>query len=302
MRFGLMLPSLFGVTIVSFLLIHLVPGDPVDLILGEQAAIEDRENLRKELGLDKPLLNQFITYIVGLVRLDPGISLVTRKPISTEIALYFPATLELAFAAILLGAFWGLPLGVWTAAKPSHLLRMITEPVILISMSLSAVFLGPALVYIFALRLDVLPVSERGEAQHLILPALSLALPLGAVIFRMTQTSLRQVLHEDYIRTARAKGLGDPTVFFKHAVANALIPVITVLSLQLGAMLTGTVITETIFDWPGIGSLLFNAIQRRDYPVVQTCILMFAVIYILVNLMADLLYAAVNPRIRLSNK
>jgi peptide/nickel transport system permease protein len=163
------------------------------------------------------------------------------------------------------------------------------------------VFLGPALIYFFAMKLDWLPVSERGGIDHLILPALSLALPLGAVILRMTRASMMEVVNEDYIRTARSKGASESTVFFKHALRNALVPIVTIVGLQLGAILTGTVITETIFDWPGLGNLLFGAIQRRDYPTVQGCVLFVACIYVLVNLLTDLSYGLVNPKVRMEN-
>ncbi len=301
-RILLALPSLAGVIVLAFLLIHLVPGDPVDLMLGEQASMQDRENLRRDLGLDKPLPAQFVNYLGQLATLEFGRSLTSRETVGREIAFYFPGTLQLALAAMALALLWGLPAGVQAAVYPHSAWSAFADLAGLIGMSVPAVFLGPLLVYIFALKLDWLPVSDALGPEYLILPALSLAVPLGAVILRMTRASVTEVLHEDFIRTARSKGLSERAINFKHALRNALIPIVTIVSLQLGALLTGTVITETIFDWPGIGTLLYNAIQRRDYPVVQACILMVACIYILVNLLGDLMYGIVNPRVRLGSK
>jgi peptide/nickel transport system permease protein len=301
-RILLSLPSLAGVIILAFLLIHLVPGDPVDLMLGEQASQQDREALRRDLGLDQPLPKQFISYLGQLVTFEFGRSLVSRESVGREIAFYFPGTLQLSLAAMLLALLWGLPLGVQAAVHPRSIWSRAADLFGLIGMSVPAVFLGPLLVYIFAIKLDLLPVSDALGPEYLILPSLSLAIPLGAVILRMTRASVTEVLHEDFIRTARSKGLSERTINFKHALRNALIPIVTIVSLQLGALLTGTVITETIFDWPGIGTLLYGAIQRRDYPVVQACILMVAFIYILVNLLGDLMYGVVNPRVRLGGQ
>lgn len=298
-RFAIALPSLLGVATLAFLLIHLVPGDPVDQMLGDQAAAVDRENLRRELGLDKSLPAQYVNFLSQLARFEFGRTLVSRESVGAEIREHFPATLQLSVFALLFALLWGLPLGVKAAVKPGSTWAWIAEAAGLLGMSVPAVFLGPLLVYVFAIKLDLLPVSERDGWLSVILPAMSLALPLGAVITRMTRASVREVLDEDFIRTARSKGLSDRTVYFKHALRNALIPIVTIVSLQLGALLTGTVITETIFDWPGIGTLLFGAIQRRDYPVVQACILMVACIYVLVNFLGDVMYGAVNPRVRL---
>lgn len=271
-------------------------------MLGEQASLEDRNNLRRDLGLDKPLLDQYVHYLSQLARMDFGRSLTSREPVGAEIRTHFPATLQLSLTAMLFALLWGLPLGVQAAVKPRSIWGLTAEGAGLIGMSVPAVFLGPLLIYIFAIQLDLFPVSERDGALSIVLPALSLAIPLGAVITRMTRASVLEVLHEDFIRTARSKGLSDHVVYFKHALRNALIPIVTIVCLQLGALLTGTVITETIFDWPGIGTLLFNAIQRRDYPMVQACILITAFIYLAVNLVGDLMYAVVNPRIRLESK
>lgn len=297
-RLSFTLFSLIGVITLSFLLIHFVPGDPVDIILGDKASIADKDSLRRELGLDKPVLIQFREYIYHLVSLDLGRSLTTRTPVSFEIAKHFPATIELTLGALTLAILWGLPMGVWAAVRSGRAHDHAASTITLIGMSIPGVFLGPMLIYFFAITLDWFPVSDRGSIYHLVLPACSLALPLGSVILRMTRASVIEVLSEDYIRTARSKGLGDRKVYFKHALRNALIPITTIIGLQLGALLTGTVITETIFDWPGLGSLIFSAIQRRDYPLVQGCVLFIATIYILVNLLTDVMYGVINPRVR----
>lgn len=297
-RLGFMAISLAGVVTLSFLLIHFVPGDPVEMMLGEQASAADKENLRRALKLDQPLWKQFSDQVSGLLRLDLGRSLVTRTPVTFEIGKHFPATLQLALAALALAVLWGLPAGVYAAVKAGGLQDFSAGVVGLIGMSVPGVFLGPLFIYLFAVRLDWFPVSDSGTWAHLVLPAASLALPLGSVLMRMTRTAVLDVLHEDYIRTALSKGAGPRRVYFKHALANALIPIVTILGLQLSALLTGTVITETIFDWPGLGSLILTAIQRRDYPLVQGCVLFVAAIYVFVNLATDVVYAFVNPKIR----
>lgn len=297
-RLSLMLITLFGVVTLSFLLLHFVPGDPVEIMLGERAPLEDKANLRRSLGLDLPLYQQYTRYLGGVTTLDMGRSLTLRSPVAAEIGKHFPATVELSVSALSLALLWGLPLGVWAAVRAGGFRDRTASVLALVGMSVPGVFLGPVLIYLFAVRLDWFPVSDRGSVANLALPALSLALPLGAVILRMTRVAVMEVLNEDYIRTARSKGLGDTRIYFKHALRNAMIPIVTVVGLQLSALLTGTVITETIFDWPGLGSLLFSAIQRRDYPLVQGCVLFVAVIYVTVNLATDLIYGAVNPRIR----
>lgn len=300
-RLSLTLFSLFGVIVLTFLLIHFIPGDPVDQLLGEQASLEDRVQLRRELGLDQPLARQFKTYLVKVAHLDLGRSLVSRASVSKEIALRFPATVELSLAAMILALVWGIPLGLWAAVHVNSWRDRTANAVALMGMSVPGVFLGPALVYIFAVTLDWFPVSERGGLESLVLPALSLALPLGAVIARMTRTAVLDVLSQDFMRTARAKGAGPARLYFHHALRNALIPLVTIVGIQLGALLTGTVITETIFDWPGLGSLIFSAIQRRDYPMVQGCVLFVACIYVIINLTTDLCYSLVDPKVRLSS-
>ena len=296
------LPALLGVIALSFLLLRLIPGDPVDTILGEHASESDRQALRVQLGLNQSVVTQFASYVGKLSRLDLGVSLHTHSPVSESLIGNFPATLELAAAALLLALAWGLPLGVWSAVRRSSRVDRTFSSLALIGMSTPGVFLGPMLIYIFAIQLGWFPVSEAGGWESLVLPAISLALPLGSTLLRMTRMSVLEIVTQDYIRTAHAKGLSNFTVYFSHALSNALVPVVTIFGLQLGAMLTGTVITETIFDRPGLGSLLYSSIQRRDYPVVQACVLTVASLYVLINLLTDLTYGAVNPKIRKSGE
>lgn len=291
-------PALLGICVVVFFLIHLIPGDAADLILGERANLSDKEKLRHDLGLDAPIQIQFANFIGEIFRGQLGHSLQTRRSVVQEISKSLPATFQLAAASMLLALLWAIPWGAWAGAHPGSICDRLSLLAGLLGVSLPGVFLGPLLVYLFALQLDLFPVSEIGTFRHLVLPALSLAIPLGAVILRMTRVSMLEVARDDYIRTARSKGLSEGVVYLKHALRNALMPVVTIVGLQVGAVLTGTVITETIFDWPGLGSLLITAIQRRDYPVVQGCVLFIAIIYVLVNLFTDLLYGAINPRVR----
>lgn len=297
-RLLITLPVLFGVVTLTFLLIHFVPGDPIDLMLGEQSSLEDRAALRKELGLDQPLLKQYHHFILNLIQADLGRSLRTRKSVALEIWERVPATVELTLGAMFLTLLIGIPLGVITAVKRNSFLDHATQIVGLLGMSLPGFWLGPMLILIFSIWMDLLPVSERGDLRHLILPSISLAVMLSSIVMRMTRTQMLEILKEDYILVARAKGLRPFYIYFKHALANALSPIITIVGLQFGALLTGTVITETIFDWPGIGTLLFDAIQQRNYPLVQGCVLLIAVIYVFVNLLTDLAYALVNPKVR----
>ena len=299
-RFLITIPLLFGVATISFFLIHLVPGDPVDIMLGEQASYQEKQSLRIELGLEKPISQQYLHFLKGLITFDLGRSLQSKRPVLEEISERAPATGELASAAMFLAILIGIPLGIIAAVKQYSWFDNGALLYGLLGMSIPGMWLGPMLIYIFSIQLDWFPVSERGGIEHLVLPAFSLALALSAIILRMTRASMLEVVKEDYIRTARAKGLGDGVIYFKHALRNALMPVITIIGLQFGALLTGTVITETIFDWPGVGTLLFAAIQQRNYPLVQACILFISVIYVLVNLLVDLTYAVVNPKVRLS--
>jgi ABC-type dipeptide/oligopeptide/nickel transport system permease component len=294
------LPVLWGVATLSFLLIHLVPGDPVDIILGEQAAAVDKAALRTSLGLDEPLLAQYRHYLVRLIHFDLGRSLMNKHPVAQELKERIPATFELTACALLLSIFIGLPVGVLCSIYRRRWIAEAISALTLIGISIPSFWLAPMLIWLIALRLDLLPISERGGISHLVLPTLSLAFGLIAVLIQVTKASMLDVLNEDYIRVARAKGLHPVMLFGKHALKNAAIPLVTTIGLQFGALLTGAVIIETVFDWPGLGSLLFQGLQQRNYPVVQGCVLTMAVIYVLVTLATDLIYTAFDPRMRLN--
>lgn len=297
-RLLMTIPIVFGVVTFTFLLIHLIPGDPVDMMLGDQASLVDRQALQKELGLDKPLLEQYMSFLGGLVRLNLGRSLLTHRPVMDEILERLPATVELTLATMFWTLLIGIPLGVLAAIRQYSFIDNSVLVVGLLGMSIPHFWLGPMLILLFSVHLDLLPVSERGGLEHLILPSLSLGLALSAIIMRMTRASLLEVIKSDYVRTAKAKGLSDFFVYFKHALRNALIPVVTIIGLQFGALVTGAVITETIFDWPGIGTLLYNSIQQRNYPLVQGCILFISLSYVVVNFLTDITYSIINPKIR----
>lgn len=297
-RLLITIPLIIGVCTISFFLIHLIPGDPVDIMLGEQASMEEKISLRKELGLDQPILKQYGSFLTGLATFDLGRSLQSGRPVTEEIAKRFPATVELTLAAMIMAIVFAIPLGIIAAVKQHSFFDQAIMSVGLLGMSVPGFWLGPMLILIFSIQLDLLPVSERGGIEHLILPALSLALALGSILLRMTRASMLEVIREDYIRTAKSKGLGSRAIYFKHALRNAMMPIITIIGLQFGALLTGTVITETIFDWPGIGTLLYSGIQQRNYPQVQACIIFISVIYVLVNLFVDIAYAWANPKVR----
>ncbi len=288
-----------GVVVLVFLLVHLVPGDPVDMMLGESARPADREALRRALGLDQPLLVQLGDYLGGLARLDLGTSFHTRRPIAEMLAERIPATAELALAGLLVAVAVAFPLGAMGAVRKGTHWDQGAMFFSLLGVSVPNFWMGPVLILVFSLWLGWFPVSGRGGADSLVLPALTLGTALAAVLSRMVRSSLLEVLGEDYIRTARAKGLDERTVIVRHGMRNALLPVITLLGLQLGTLLGGAVITETVFAWPGVGKLTIDAILRRDYPVVQACILFISVTYVAVNIATDIVYGWIDPRIRL---
>jgi len=294
-------PVVFGVLVLTFLLVHLVPGDPVEVMLGESASTADRTQLRADLGLDQPLTKQFADYILKLLHGDFGRSIHTQTPISSLLAERIPATAKLALTALLIALLIGLPLGIIAALKVNKWPDSLAT---LSSLTLSAMphfWLGPLLMMIFALWLGWLPVSGMESSTSIVLPALTLGFGLAAILTRMTRASLLEVLHEDFVRTARAKGLPERTVILRHALRAALLPVVTVIGLQLGSLLAGAVITETVFGWDGVGRLLVESIEKRDYPVTQACVLVIALTYVLVNLVTDLLYSRLDPRIKFAS-
>lgn len=294
------LPVLVGVSLLSFSLLHFVPGDPVDIMLGDQASATDKVLLRKELGLDRPFSAQLAGFFTGLVKFDLGKSMQSRRPVADEIAERIPATIELTLVAMAIALVIGIPLGVLAAVYRNTIIERAVLLFGLIGMSTPGFWLGPMLILLFAIKLDWLPVSERGGLEHVILPAMTLALGLAAILTQITRASMIEVVREDFVNVARAKGAGPIRIWFKHALANAMMPIITIIGLQFGALLTGTVIVETIFDWPGVGTLLFQSIQQRNYPLVQGCVLFIAFTYVAVNLLTDLAYAFANPKVRLS--
>jgi peptide/nickel transport system permease protein len=292
------LAVILGVVCLVFMLIHLVPGDPVDVMLGESAIPADRQALRSSLGLDRPILIQLVDYLKGVAVLDLGSSIHARHPVTDLLASRIPATLELAFAALIVTLLIAIPLGILAAVNRGGMGDWGAMTFSMLGLSIPNFWLGPMLILCFSLWLGWTPVSGREGVSSLILPAVTLGTAFAAIMARMVRSSLLEVLGEDYIRTARAKGLDEPRVIWRHAMRNAWLPVITLLGLQLGALLGGAVVTEVIFDWPGIGSLMIDSIQKRDYPVVQGCVLFISLAYVLVNTLTDILYGLIDPRIR----
>jgi len=292
---------ILGVVSIVFLLIHLIPGDPVEIMLGESASTADRMALRTALGLDLPIEAQFKNYLYGLSQMDLGTSIHFRRPVSALLLERLPATGLLALVTLILTLSFALPLGIIAAVRRNTWWDTGAMSFSMLGVSIPNFWLGPVLILVFSLWLGWLPVSGRSGFASVILPALTLSTGLMAVLSRMVRSSMLEVLGEDYMRTARAKGMPPNRVILHHGLRNALLPVITMLGLQLGALLAGAVITETVFSWPGIGLLTIEAIQSRDYPVVQACVLLISVTYVLVNLLTDLAYAWVDPRVRLGS-
>jgi ABC-type dipeptide/oligopeptide/nickel transport system permease component len=292
-------PALWLILTMVFLLIHIVPGDPVEQILGQDARPEDVSQLRHDLGLDQPIGLQYARYFEGLARGDWGQSIRFSAPVRPIVLERFPATLELSIAALLVCIAIAIPAGVFSARRRGRAADRATSVFTLLGLSIPNFALGPILILVFSIEIGWLPVSGRGGIGRLILPAATLGAALAAILTRMVRGSMIEELSSDYVRTARAKGISETAVLFRHAFPNALIPVITILGLQFGSLLAGTIVTETIFSWPGIGRLAVQAISARDYPLLQGCILVIAVSYVVVNLLTDLVYAMVDPRVRL---
>ena len=297
-RLGSAALAVLGVCTLIFLLIHLIPGDPVEVMLGEGASAADRVALRTALGLDRPLGEQYLAYLGRLVRLDLGVSLHDQRPVAGLLWERAGPTLELALAALALALLIALPLGVLAAHHRGGVLDSAAMGFSLIGAAIPNFWLGPLLILVFSLWLGWTPVSGRDGWLSLVLPALTLGTGLAAVLARMVRSGVLEVLGEDYVRTARAKGLGPMAVLWRHALRNAWLPILTLIGLQLGALLAGAVITETVFAWPGLGSLLVEAIQQRDYPVVQGAVLLISLTYVLVNGVTDLAYGLLDPRTR----
>ena len=297
-RLLLTIPVLLGVATLVFSLIHFIPGDPAQAMLGEGAAPHEVEQLRQRLGLDRPLIVQYGSFLRGLVRGDLGVSLRNDQPVTQQILERMPATAELALASMLVAVVIALPLGIIAAVWRGTTVDFGAMTLSLVGISVPNFWLGPLLAMIFAVELGWLPVGGRGTAAHLVLPSLTLGAALAAILARMTRASLLEELREPYVLAARAKGVSRSRAVLRHALRNSLIPIVTILGLQIGVVLTGAVITETIFAWPGIGRLLIQSINFRDYPTVQGCVLLIAVTYVGVNLITDLTYGLLDPRIR----
>lgn len=296
-RLLLLLPTLLGAVSLVFLLIHLIPGDPVEIMLGETASAADKEGLRRSLGLDRPLATQYRSFLVNLVSGDLGRSLHDPASVGAIIRARLPATLQLAFCAMIAAILISFPLAILAARYRGGWLDRAALAFSLVGLSLPNFWLGPLLMIVFSIQLGWTPVSGRGSLSHLVLPAVTLGLGMSAILVRILRAGLLQVIHQDYVQTARAKGLPEKQVWLKHVLRNALLSVVTIMSLQFGGLLAGSLITETIFSWPGIGRLTVQAIQTRDYPLVQGCILVIATSYVLINFATDLLYRFIDPRV-----
>jgi peptide/nickel transport system permease protein len=298
-RLLLTIPVMLGVATLVFALIHLVPGDPAQAMLGEGAPHEEVLKLRHSLGLDKPLRTQYRSFLVGIAHGDLGTSFRYNVPVTAQIREKFPNTATLALAAMLFAILFAIPLGILAAVFRGTAIDHVAMTISLVGISMPNFWLGPLLAILFAVRLGWLPVSGIGGISHLILPAVTLGAALSAILARMTRASVLEELRELYVLAARARGLSGARAVLRHAFRNSLIPIVTIIGLQFGAVLTGTIITETIFAWPGIGRLLIQAINFRDYPLVQGCILFISVTYVTMNLLTDLTYGFLDPRIRL---
>jgi len=297
LRAALLPPTLLGVLLVTFLLLYVAPGDPVEAMVGERSDPATLARLRAELHLDDPLPLQFVRYVGGAVRGDLGTSYITRRPILGDLLQRFPATLRLAGAAMLFAALTGISLGVYGAWRPGSWPDRIATLGAYLGISFPVYWVGLVLILLFAVSLRWLPPSGSGGFAYLILPAATLGMRSVAFLARITRDAMQELLASDFIRTARAKGLSERRVVLGHAFRNALIPVVTVLGLDFGSYLTGSILTETIFSWPGVGRYVLNAIEKRDLPAVQGAILFLSVLFVLVNLLTDLAYAKADPRV-----
>jgi ABC-type dipeptide/oligopeptide/nickel transport system permease component len=298
-RLLFVLPVVWAVVTLVFLLIHIVPGDPVRNALGENATEAQVLELKHRLGMDLPLSQQYVNYWRGVFKGDLGMSLINPSDgVLEKVLARYPATIELALSGLAVAIVIAIPLGVTAGTHQGKLIDNLTSVIALLGISTPGFVLGPLMIYLFAIKLDLLPVSGRYGPEYLILPAFTLGVALAAILTRMVRSSVIEELNEDYVRTARAKGLSERQVIYKHVLKNGLIPVITVIGLQFGVLLAGAIITEIIFSWPGLGRLTIDAINSRDYPMVQGCILMIALTYIGANLLTDFAYRLLDPRIK----
>ena len=298
-RILLLIPILLGVTVIVFGIMYLTPGDPAILMLGENAPEEDLEALRERLGLNEPAYVQYGIWLSRVVQLDFGRSIRSSRPVMDEIVARIPATVELALLATLLAIAVGIPLGVISATRPNSAVDHTATVVAFTGLAMPVFWQGLVMILLFALVLDWFPPSGRlGGWQYYVLPTITLGTSAIAAITRMTRATMLETLSQDYVRTARSKGIRENLIIYRHALRNAMIPIVTVIGLQFGALLSGAVITETIFSWPGIGRLAVDAIRSKDFPVVQGVVMVFALMYAIVNLLTDLLYGFLDPRLK----
>jgi peptide/nickel transport system permease protein len=295
-----MIPVLLGVILVVFLIMQMVPGDPAVLLAGESASEEQVQEIRKQLGLDKPILVQYFAYVGNVITGDLGTSIRSNRPVLDEILVRLPVTIELAFWSILVTVFLGLLAGIISATKQYSFSDISLMIVALLGVSLPNFWLGLMLILFFSVNIQIFPVAGWGSFMHVILPAITLGTAGAAIVARMTRSSMLEVIRQDYIRTAKAKGVKEQVIVYKHALKNAMIPVITVVGLQFGALLGGTVLTETVFAINGLGRLIIDAIRMRDLPVVQGSILFVSIIFVVVNMFVDISYRLLNKRVDLN--
>lgn len=293
-----LIPTVLGVATLVFFFIHMIPGDPVEVMLGETAPTSQVEQLRENLGLNDPLFVQYARFIGGMFIGDLGNSFAYEKSVTKVIGERLPATLELAFASMIIAIFLAIPVGIIAAVKQYSTFDNASMFFAFLGISMPNFWLGPLLILAFSIHIEWFPVSGRGGIDSLILPAITLGTAMAAMLSRITRSSMLEELKEDFVTTARAKGLSETAVILKHVLKNAMIPIITIVALQFGALLSGAIITETVFDWPGLGTLFIRAIESRDYPLVQGCVLYISLGYILMNLLADIAYSVVDPRVR----
>lgn len=301
-RVLLLIPVMLGVSLVVFTIMFFTPGDPAKIMLGERAPAEEVALLRTQMGLDDPFHIQFFNFVKNAVQGDLGRSLVTKQPVAREIWARFPATLQLSAAAVLIAILMGIPIGIISATKQYSAFDMISMVIALLGVSMPNFWQGMMMILLFSITVRILPSSGYGTLNHLIMPAMTIGTSAAAVITRMTRSSMLEVVRQDYIRTARAKGLSERVVINRHALKNALIPIVTVVGLQFGGLLGGAVLTESIFSWPGVGRFMVDAIRTKDYPSVQGGVLMLALTFSIVNLAVDILYAYIDPRIKAQYK
>lgn len=294
-----LIPVAFAVVTLVSLIIHAIPGDPVDIMAGPYATQEDRNVLKEKLGLDKPLFVQLTRYYGQVITFDLGRSLLMQKSVSKLLKERLSATIELATLSLAVALIISLPLGTLSALKSGKTLDTVAMAFSLLGVCIPTFCMGPLLVLFFSIKLGWLPVSERSGWESYVLPSLTLGIAMAAILSRMTRTSVLSTIREDFVRTARAKGASEWAVVCKHVMRNSLLPLITIISMQFGALMTGAIITERVFDWPGLGTLMLDAIASRDYPVVQGCVLLFSASYLIVNLAADIASAAADPRIKI---